>query len=200
MRQQYRMQEPLAGIAERFANGQQTMEDALVIPGRTVAAHRESLEWGEEFTSSAQLSRVICSENNSKAALNMGIAEWAHPEEWYMWDAIDEVGVGKKSKAEPNAGLLVEDQLEPVQFVWQYMAVTCLENVLGTMVVNGQLCWVVHIVFDDEGNDEYGFTCEAMVEDEAADGGHEEEEAEVEDNEDNEDNEEDHEFLKEADK
>ena len=45
----------------------------------------------------------------------------------------------------------VIDQLEPVQCAWKWMPVICLENYLGTEVVNGALCWIVNVVLDEIG-------------------------------------------------
>ena len=40
----------------------------------------------------------------------------------------------------------VVDQLEPMQCVWRWMPVICLENVVSNAdVCNGALCWEVHV-------------------------------------------------------
>jgi hypothetical protein len=66
-----------------------------------------------------------------------------HKKEWYQWKAEDDASV--------VAGNEVIDQLEPVQCAWKWMPVICLENYLGTDVVNGALCWIVNIVVDGVG-------------------------------------------------
>jgi hypothetical protein len=82
----------------------------------------------------------LCTDNNSKAALNWEIAKWLHREEWYQWKAEDDASVEANNE--------VIDQLEPVQCAWKWMPVICLENYLGTEVVNGALCWVVNVVLE----------------------------------------------------
>ena len=77
----------------------------------------ETVDWGSEFGLSLPLSRVICSDNNTKAALNMAIWKYQHPEDCFVWDAVDDLDKVKKKKKED--GLRVIDQLEPVQFAKQ---------------------------------------------------------------------------------
>ena len=98
---------------------------------------------GTHFEEGSLLSRVLCTDNNSKAALNCEIEKWLHKEEWYQWKAEDDASVEANNE--------VIDQLEPVQCVWKWMPVICLENYLGTEVVNGALCWVVNVVLEEPG-------------------------------------------------
>lgn len=141
MRQQYRMQEPLASVAERFANSEQTLADAQLLSERVLREGAQ--DWRTHLGEGTQLTRVLCTDNNSKAALNWEIAKWLHREEWYQWKAEDDASVVAKNE--------VIDQLEPVQCAWKWMPVICLENYLGTEVVNGALCWVVNVVLEEMG-------------------------------------------------
>jgi hypothetical protein len=141
MKQQYRMQEPLASIAERFANSEQTLDDAQLLSEQVLSEGAE--DWETHFQEGSLLSRVLCTDNNSKAALNWEIAKWLHREEWYQWKAEDDASVEATNE--------VIDQLEPVQCAWKWMPVICLENYLGTDVVNGALCWVVNVVLEEPG-------------------------------------------------
>jgi hypothetical protein len=100
-------------------------------------------DWGTHYDDGSLLSRVLCTDNNSKAALNWEIAKWLHREEWYQWKAEDDASVETNNE--------VIDQLEPVQCAWKWMPVICLENYLSTQVVNGALCWVVNVVVDEPG-------------------------------------------------
>jgi len=55
-------------------------------------------------------------------------------------------------KAENDDNIVINeviDQLEPVQCAWKWMPVISLENYLGTDIVNGSLCWIVHVVLKD---------------------------------------------------
>ena len=140
MRQQYRMQEPLAAVAERFANSEQTLADAQLLSEQVLSEGAE--DWRLHFEDGTVLTRVLCTDNNSKAALNWEIAKWLHREEWYQWNAEDDANVEANNE--------VIDQLEPVQCVWKWMPVICLENCLGTEVVNGALCWVVDVVLEEQ--------------------------------------------------
>ena len=85
MKQQYRMQEPLASIAERFANSEQTLGDAQLLSQQVLSEGAE--DWRLHFEQGTLLTRVLCTDNNSKAALNWEIAKWLHREEWYQWNA-----------------------------------------------------------------------------------------------------------------
>jgi hypothetical protein len=137
MKHQYRMQEPLASISERFADGNQSVQDAVLLSEKVL---KEGVEdWKLHFQEGSVGTRVLCSDNNSKAALNWEIVKWLHQNEWYSW--------------EPHTGdgnLEVVEQLEPMQCAWKWMPVICLENYLGTDVVNGALCWIVSIVLNDD--------------------------------------------------
>ncbi len=140
MKHQYRMQEPLASISERFANGTQTVEDAILLSEKVL---KEGVEdWELHFRDGLVGTRVLCSDNNSKAALNWEIVKWLHQNEWYSWEAQSD-----------NRNLEVVDQLEPMQCAWKWMPVICLENYLGTDVVNGALCWIVSIVLKEDDTD-----------------------------------------------
>lgn len=141
MRQQYRMQEPLASVAERFSNSEQTLGDAQLLSERVLREGAQ--DWRLHFEEGTLLTRVLCTDNNSKAALNWEIAKWLHREEWYQWKAEDDASVEANNE--------VIDQLEPVQCAWKWMPVICLENYLGTEVVNGALCWVVNVVLEEMG-------------------------------------------------
>ena len=138
MKQQYRMQEPLASTAERFANSEQTLDDAQLLSEQVLSEGAE--DWRMHFEEGSLLTRVLCTDNNSKAALNWEMAKWLHQKEWYQWKADDDESVVASNE--------VIDQLEPVQCAWKWMPVICLENYLGTEVVNGALCWVVNVVLD----------------------------------------------------
>ena len=96
----------------------------------------------------------------------------AHSRECFIWDAIDNP---EKMKKTTQAGLLGVDQLEPVQFAFQWMPVICLENYLGTSVVNRTTCYIVRIVPNKEEDDE---RLMGMVDDEAQEGEEEEEQQE----------------------
>lgn len=140
MKHQYRMQEPLASISERFANGDQTVHDAMLLSEKVL---KEGVEdWELHFRNDPVSTRVLCLENNSKAALNWEIVKWLHQNEWYSWEAQNDISASKN--------LEVVDQLEPMQCAWKWMPVVCLENYLGTDVVNGALCWVLHIVLKED--------------------------------------------------
>ncbi len=78
-KQQYRMQESLASLAERFANSEQTLDDALALANQVLS--EGSKEWQSHFEEKSLLTRILCTENNSKAALNWEIAKWLHQEE-----------------------------------------------------------------------------------------------------------------------
>jgi hypothetical protein len=125
MKQQYQMQEPLASIAERFANSEQTLADAQLLSKQVLSAGDQ--DWKSHFEDGSLLTRVLCTDNNSKAALNWEMAKWLHQEEWYQWKAEDDASVVASNE--------VIDQLEPVQCAWKWMPVICLENYLGTGVM-----------------------------------------------------------------
>jgi hypothetical protein len=91
MKQQYRMLEPLASIGERFANSEQTLADAQLLSGQVLTEGEE--DWHSHFEEGSLLTRVLCTDNNSKAALNWEIAKWLHRKEWYQWKAEDDVSV-----------------------------------------------------------------------------------------------------------
>ena len=99
-------------------------------------------DWELHFRNDPVSTRVLCLENNSKAALNWEIVKWLHQNEWYSWEAQNDISASKN--------LEVVDQLEPMQCAWKWMPVVCLENYLGTDVVNGALCWVLHIVLKED--------------------------------------------------
>ena len=141
MKEQYRMQDPLASLAERFANSEQTLADAQLLSEQVLTEGAE--DWKTNFEEGSVLTRVLCTDNNSKAALNWEIAKWLHQEEWYHWKAQDDASI--------VANTDVIDQLEPVQCAWKWMPVICLENYLGTEVVNGALCWIVNVVLEELG-------------------------------------------------
>ena len=134
------MQEPLASVAERFANSEQTLADAQLLSEQVLSEGAD--DWRLHFEEGTQLTRVLCTENNSKAALNWEIAKWLRREEWYQWKAEDDESVEANNE--------VIDQLEPVQCAWKWMPVICLENYLGTEAVNGALCWVVNVVLEEQ--------------------------------------------------
>ena len=142
MREQYRMVSPLKEIAERFSNGDQTVEDAILLEGCSV--RREEGEHlfgliGEEKC------RILSTDNDAKAALNYELSKrLGEKKTMRMWRAEDEHGV------DPNEVNKVNEQLEPVQYCWKMMPVICLENYAKSRVVNGSLCFVVKVVFDDE--------------------------------------------------
>ena len=140
MKHQYRMQEPLASISERFANGDQTVSDAMLLSEKVLEEGVE--DWELHFRNDPVSTRVLCSENNSKAALNWEIVKWLHQNEWNSWEAQNDINASKN--------LEVVDQLEPMQCAWKWMPVICLENYLGTDVVNGALCWILHIVLKED--------------------------------------------------
>ncbi len=141
MKQQYRMQEPLASVAERFANSEQTLADAQLLSNQVLSEGDQ--DWESHFEESFLLTRVLCTDNNSKAALNWEVAKWLHNELWYQWKAEDDASVVASNE--------VIEQLEPVQCAWKWMPVICLENCLGTAVVNGAQCWIVNVVLDGIG-------------------------------------------------
>ncbi len=107
MKQQYQMQEPLATIAERFANSVQTLDDAQLLLERVQSEGEQ--DWKTHLEEGTLLSRVLCTENKSKAALNWEMAKWLHQEEWYQWKAEDDASIVVSNE--------VIDQLEPVQCV-----------------------------------------------------------------------------------
>ncbi len=63
--------------------------------------------------------------------------------ERYQWKAQDDASIAESNE--------VIDQLEPVQCAWKWMPVICLENYLGSEVVNGALCWIVNVGLDEFG-------------------------------------------------
>ncbi len=144
MRQQYRMQEPLASMTERFANGQQTLQDAQTLSETRLLKNADHEEWKLRFESGSTSTRILCSDNNSKCALNneMAKALMVVEGEMHSWRAEDDERLASKSNE-------VLDQLEPIQFAWKWMPVVCLENIAGTKAVNGALCWVVKVVLKD---------------------------------------------------
>ncbi len=81
MKQQYRMQEPLASAAERFANSIQTLDDAQLLLEQVLSEGEQ--DWKTHLEEGSLLSRVLCTDNKSKAALNWEMAKWLHQEEWY---------------------------------------------------------------------------------------------------------------------
>ena len=68
MKEQFRMQEPLAGIAECFAQGKQTVTDAFVLQKQDLGGDC-TVNWEHMFRSNASDFCVLCNDNNSKAAL-----------------------------------------------------------------------------------------------------------------------------------
>ncbi len=74
IKKQYQMQEPLASAAERFANSEQTLADAQLLSKQELTAGEE--DWKTHFGEDTLLTRVLCTDNNSKAALNWEIAKW----------------------------------------------------------------------------------------------------------------------------
>ena len=140
MKHQYRLQEPLAGIAERFAQGKQTLADAVELRKQSLGEHE--INWKEKFSTDTERVRILCTDNNSKAALNWQIGKWIRPCEFQEWDTIDT----------PQRTLEVIEQMEPKQTAWKWMPLICLGNYKGTLVVNGQLCWVVAVVQNADEN------------------------------------------------
>ena len=67
-------------ITERFANRQQTLQDALANAKRRVQGDAENIQevWQERFLHDSKLARVLSSDNNSKAALNFELIKWLH--------------------------------------------------------------------------------------------------------------------------
>jgi len=146
MKHQYRMQGELVGITERFANGEQTLADALLICGKVIEGDSERIqaEWRQRFLDDASLARVLSTDNNSKAALNWELIKRMRGGNVYVrWDALDDQTLTKSP-------FEVTEQLEPKQCVWQYMPVICLENYANTSVMNGSLCWVIHVIKKEE--------------------------------------------------
>jgi hypothetical protein len=143
--QQYRMAEPLAGIAQRFAEGKQTVDDAVAIRARLMkrgtAGAKTDDEWMQRF--SQNRAKVLTGENNIKAAINWEIVKALRGEHnWLEWKSEDTAGLRDK---EEEMGVV--DQLEPMQCVWRWMPVICLENAdADAGVCNGALCWIVHVV------------------------------------------------------
>jgi hypothetical protein len=143
--QQYRMAEPLAGIAQRFADGMQTVDDAVAIRARLMkrgaAGAKTEDEWMQQL--SQNRAKVLTGENNIKAAINWEIVEAMRGgKSWLEWKSNDAEGLREK---EDEMGVV--DQLEPMQCVWKWMPVICLENMDGDAgVCNGALCWIVHVV------------------------------------------------------
>ena len=69
MKEQFRMPQPLAGIAERFAQGKQTVAEALALQKQAVGGDC-AVDWEHMFRSNASDCCVLCTDNNSKAAQN----------------------------------------------------------------------------------------------------------------------------------
>ena len=62
--------------------------------------------------------------------------------DWLEWKSNETAGLRDK---EEQMGVV--DQLEPMQCVWRWMPVICLENVVSNAdVCNGALCWEVDVV------------------------------------------------------
>jgi hypothetical protein len=151
--QQYRMGEPLAGIAQRFADGKQTVDDAMAVRARLMkrgsgGGAKTEDEWLQKLAQNR--AKVLTGENNVKAAINWEIVKALRGErDWLEWKSEDTGGLRDK---EEEMGVV--DQLEPMQCVWKWMPVICLENMEGgTGVCNGALCWIVHVVADGEPAD-----------------------------------------------
>lgn len=147
--QQYRMVEPLCGIAQRFANGQQTVEDALLIRSRLARRGMNGKTEGDWLLQFAQnRAKLLTGENNVKAAINWEIVkEIRKGKLWLEWRSLDANGLRNNEEEKMS----VVDQLEPLQCVWKWMPVICLENIDGeSNVCNGALCWVVHVIGDPE--------------------------------------------------
>ena len=137
MKTQYRMTGQLAGIAERFANGEQLVEDAKAVVGRTVKG-KTSDEWKEKLAENKV--KVLCFENNVKAGLNWEMVKWMREgKEWFDW-ACEDKEKGREAS--------VIEQIEPMQCVWPWMPVISLENYPKTKVSNGTLCWVVKVIVE----------------------------------------------------
>ena len=54
---------------------------------------------------------VLCTDNNSKAALNWELVKWLHARQWKEWDTKDT----------PQRCLKVVEQLESKQAAWKWM-------------------------------------------------------------------------------
>src|SRR4051812_37435539 len=119
------MQEPLASITERFANNQQTLADSLAMCEARLMRDAQADEWKARFSTDTSTTRVLCTDNNSKAALNWEFVKWLRvdADEWCHWAAEDDAGVAHNE---------VIEQLEPQQCAWAWMPVVCLENYPGT--------------------------------------------------------------------
>ena len=66
---QYRMQGPLAGIGEWFADGMQTVEDAQALAARVLTTESSAeFDFHKEFAGGRQKTHILCTDNNSKAA------------------------------------------------------------------------------------------------------------------------------------
>ena len=63
MKEQYRMQDPLASLAERFSNSEQTLADMQLLSGQELSEGEQ--EWQIHFDEGSLLSQVL-STNNSK--------------------------------------------------------------------------------------------------------------------------------------
>ena len=94
------------------------------------------MNWVQKFRSKASDFHVLCTDNNSKAALNCEVVKWLHAREWKEWDTKDS----------PKHCLQVVEQLEPKQAAWKWLPPIRLGNYKGTLAVNGQHCWVLGVL------------------------------------------------------
>lgn len=149
MRTQYRMQEPLASITERFASNTQTLADAQQLWRTRQLRGAKPDDWRAQFEANVPATRLLCTDNNSKGALNWELAQWlgsAMPG-YYEW-------VATNADARDTRRNEVVDQLEPRQCAWPWMPIVCLENYAGTGAVNGALCYIVKVIVADDDIDE----------------------------------------------
>jgi hypothetical protein len=108
---------------------------------RGAAGAKTEDEWLQSFAENR--AKVLTGENNIKAGINWEIIKALRGGcDWLEWKSTDTEGLREK---EDEMGVV--DQLEPMQCVWRWMPVICLENVESNAgVCNGALCWVVHVV------------------------------------------------------
>jgi hypothetical protein len=145
------MAEPLSGIAERFANGQQTVQDTQSIRSRLAKRgmnRKTEDDWLLQFIQNR--AKLLTGENNVKAAINWEIVKAIRKNKlWLEWTSLDADELRNKEEDKMS----VVDQLEPLQCVWKWMPVICLENIDGeSRVCNGALCWIVHVVGELEND------------------------------------------------
>ena len=135
---QYRMRGKLAEIAERFATGQQTLEDAQLLQEREIGKIKGTGIWTDTYWSKG--GRLLASTQSNKTELNKVVTE-AMVEDikcCVKWRAVD-----KPEKAF-DRGQVVE-QLSEETTVWKGQSVMLMQSQCNGKLRNGVVVVVVQV-------------------------------------------------------